>query len=136
MPDFDHVAILVRDLSAARAYWTDVVGMPVAREPDMSAFGLEGVFLGTGRGQIELYTILDQERLDAELGGAETRLDHVALLTEDLDGAVAGLRAEGATLVHPSTGAPLDGPTELGGAHHVWTNPASTRGVKLQVTQP
>lgn len=132
---FDHVAILVRDLPAARRYWTEVIGLPVAREPDLSPLGLDGVFLGTGRGQVELYTILDPDRLDAELGmEQESRLDHVALVADDLDGTIDRLKGTGVRFRHPGTMAPQEGPIEAGGVRHAWTAAPWGPGAHLQVS--
>lgn len=133
-PALDHVAILVRDLAAARAHWTEVVGLPVAREPDLSGLGLDGVFLGTGRGQIELYTILDAEVLDAALGGADARMDHIALVAPDLEGTAAALTGDGASLRHPGTLQPTEEPIDAGGTRHVWSDGADAGRVPLQVT--
>ncbi|HEY3143750.1 MAG TPA: VOC family protein [Acidimicrobiales bacterium] len=84
-----HVSINVDDVGSALRFYTDVLGL-VARS-DRPDFGFDGAWLDAGGQQVHLI----DAKPPAGLG------QHFALLVEDLDAAVAELRADGVDVSDP-----------------------------------
>jgi len=85
-----HVALRVRDLPAAAAFYRDTFGMRVVWEPDP-----DNVYLSSGTDNLALHAASDVAE-----GGA---LDHLGFLVdtpEDVHAAAAALRARGVPIVH------------------------------------
>lgn len=129
----DHVGVLVPDLAAATAFARDVLGLG---EP-VTAFeapehGLAGAFFAMGDAKLELFTLEDPgDRLPA---GVPARIDHVATLVDDLDAEQERLTARGVRFTGPG-GEPVEAPVEVRGRRHLWTDPATSGGYGLQLTQ-
>lgn len=131
---FDHVGVLVADLSAARAFARDVLGLgdPV-REAEIAEHGLDVAFFALGEGRLELFTMADApDRLG---GGEPARIDHVAVLVDDLDAEQARLAAHGVRFTGPRRPDHVEAPTDMRGARHLWTDPATSGGFRLQLTE-
>src|SRR2546423_15117584 len=82
-----HVAICVRDEDEALAFYRDALGCSVLPRPD---FGFGGYWLDAGGQQVHLMQSDDPA----------TGSHHFAIRVDDLDAAVADLRARGVD-VHP-----------------------------------
>ena len=80
-----HVAICVRDAAEAVTFYTDVLGLTVLDRPD---FGFGGYWLDAGGQQVHL-----MESESSHSGG-----DHFAIRVDDLEEAVAHIRASGVTV--------------------------------------
>lgn len=127
-----HVGLLVRDLESASAQWTSRFDLDVVRTFEAPDYALRAVFLGISGGAVELYTIDDADVLDAALGSAAAKLDHVALAL----GAAAGDEAlTGCTIRGPGRPEPIDTPIILGDSRHVWTQPPGIE-VLIQLITP
>jgi catechol 2,3-dioxygenase-like lactoylglutathione lyase family enzyme len=134
--EFDHAGYLVRDVEAAVAQTQRALGLPVVRTLELPQYGISAVFLGQGTGTLEIFTIEDAELREPRLGGEERRLDHLAFRVADIDALSESLRAAGALFSGPDRRGEVAVPLELGGARHLWTLPASTAGIALQLIQP
>ena len=84
-----HVSINVTDTSAARDFYVDVLGFTELARPD---FGFAGAWLQVGEQQLHLL----------ELPMPEHKGQHFAPAVDDLDSAVALLRARGVEVGDPS----------------------------------
>jgi glyoxylase I family protein len=84
-----HVSINVRDVSAARAFYVDVLGL--TERADRPDFHFDGAWLDAGSQQVHL--------IQAEV--PPDRGQHFALAVTDLDGAVAELRGRGLRVTDP-----------------------------------
>src|SRR5262252_4471343 len=84
-----HVSINVRDVSAARAFYVDVLGL--TERADRPDFNFDGAWLDAGSQQVHL--------IQAEV--PPDRGQHFALAVTDLDGAVAELRGRGLRVTDP-----------------------------------
>lgn len=85
-----HVSINVDDVPAAVRFYTEVLGLtPRADRPD---FGFDGAWLDAGDQQVHLIAARSPENLG----------QHFAVLVDDLDAAVAEIRARGVTVSDPS----------------------------------
>ena len=134
--EIDHVGVLVADLEQAKAFARDVLalGDPVA-EFEASEHGLAGAFFGLGDGRLELFTLAEAApgRLP---DGRPGIIDHIAVRVADLDAERDRLAAAGVRFTGPSTPDPIDTPVELRGARHLWTDPATSGGYRLQLIEP
>lgn len=132
----DHVGVLVGDLAGAKAFARDVLGLgEPATEFEAPEHGLAGAFFGMGEARLELFTISPPgDRTLPE--GAPAVLDHIAVRVDDLDAEQERLGAMGVRFTGPTTSEPLDASIELRGSRHLWTDPATSGGYRLQLVQP
>ena len=84
-----HVSINVRDVDAALAFYTDVLGCSV--RPDRPDFGFGGAWLDVGGQQVHLI----------EGDPPPAKGQHFAVQVADMDAAVAELRGRGVTVSDP-----------------------------------
>lgn len=133
---FDHVAVLVPDLDAACAFARDTLGLgaPV-REFTAPEHGLAGAFFAfAGGGQLEVFT-LDGATAGRLPDGAPGVLDHVAVQVDDLEGERDRLAATGVSFTGPQRPDAVTEPVELGPARHLWTDPVTSGGVRVQLIE-
>lgn len=130
---FDHVGILVADLDAACAFARDVLGLGEPTEIRNDEYGLSAAFFSLGTGRIELLRFDEPgERLPA---GQTVRIDHVAVEVDDLDAESERLGAHGVRFTGPLSPEEVEAPVEMRGRRHLWTNPETSGGWRLQLTQ-
>ena len=127
----DHIAIVVKDLEATIALYTETLGFyPVYRET-IADQGVEAVGLQAGESIIELLRPLDDDSPIAKYrGDAETRLHHTAYRVDDIEAKLADLKARGVRLIdeHPRNGAH--------GNRIAFLHPKSTQGVLIELCEP
>jgi len=127
----DHIAIVVRDLDAAIALYTQTLGLrPLYRET-IADQGVEAVGLEAGDCVIELLRPLDPQSPIARFrGDSESKLHHTAYRVKDIGVALADLRAQGVRLIdeQPRKGAH--------GNRIAFIHPKSTGGVLIELCQP
>ena len=127
----DHIAIVVKDLDATIALYTETLGFyPVYRET-IEDQGVEAVGLQAGESIIELLRPLDEESAIAKYrGDADTRLHHTAYRVDDIEAKLAELKAKGVRLIdeHARNGAH--------GNRIAFLHPKSTQGVLIELCQP
>jgi len=80
-----HIALRTPDFSRAKAFYTEILGLPVAAEMP----GRECVFIDIGGTTIELTGAKDQEP------GAPGAFAHLAFQVDDVDATWAELKAKG-----------------------------------------
>lgn len=93
-----HVCILARDLAETRAFYGDVLGLPVKFDflRDGRPFGF---YLDAGgRTNVEVF-----ERAEASAMPA-ARIDHLCLEVEDIDAAVGHVRGKGVAITDKKLG--------------------------------
>lgn len=127
----DHIAIVVKDLEATIALYTETLGFfPVYRET-IEDQGVEAVGLQAGESVIELLRPLDERSPIAKFrGDADTRLHHTAYRVDDIEAKLADLKAKGVRLIdeRPRKGAH--------GNLIAFLHPKSTQGVLVELCQP
>ena len=91
----EHTAVAYRDTNAAAKWFCDVLGFEVALEAVHPAHGVNLYFLKdpAGKGMIEIIPMPQSD--DDRLGDIPTAHVHLAFDVEDMEEAVAGLRAKG-----------------------------------------
>lgn len=125
----DHVGIAVADADAATAFYRERLGLQVAHVEHVASQQVRAHFLPAGECLLEL--------LEATAPGSpiarflEKRgpgLHHVALAVDDIDGALAELRAAGVRLIDE---------TPRQGVHGLvaFIHPKATNGLMIEVLQ-
>ena len=126
----DHVAIVVRDLDATVALYTETLGFSRVYQEIVSDQGVEAVGLRTGDAVIELLRPLSEDSPIARFrGDAATRLHHTAYRVDDLRAELARLKSAGVRLIdeEPRRGAH--------GNTIAFLHPKSTGGVLIELCQ-
>ena len=127
-PSIHHIAIVVRDLDTALAFYRDALGLEMTERREVPEEGVEIAFLPAGEGEIELLRPLDTESGVARfLEKRGEGLHHVCLAVEDVEAAMEQLREGGAQLLSEE---PL---VNKHGTRYVFVHPKSAHGVLLEL---
>jgi len=124
----DHVAIIVRNLDEALAFYRDALGLDVTERRDVPEEGVEVASLPLAQSRIELVQPLSDEGGVARfLEKRGEGLHHICLVVDDIVGAMEQLREAGADLItdEPQVGAD--------GTRYVFIHPKSAHGVLLEL---
>jgi methylmalonyl-CoA epimerase len=127
----DHVAIVVKDLEATVALYTQTLGFQQIYREIVADQGIEAVGLAAGDSVIELLRPLDESSPIAKYrGDAATKLHHTAYRVDDIVARIAELKANGVRMIdeHPRKGAH--------GNLIAFLHPKSTAGVLIELCQP
>lgn len=123
-----HIAIVVRDLDVALAFYRDGLGLEMTERREVPEEGVEIAFLPAGEGEIELLQPLDEESGVARfLKKRGEGLHHVCLAVEDVEAAMERLRATGAQLLSEEPR------VNVHGTRYVFVHPKSAHGVLLEL---
>ena len=126
----DHIALVVADLEATIALYTQTLGFSFVYRETVSDQGIEAVGLRSGDSIIELLRPLDEASpIAAFRGAAATKLHHTAYRVDDIAAELARLRAVGVRLIDE---------TPRRGAHGntiAFLHPKSTGGVLIELCQ-
>ena len=126
----DHIAIVVQDLDAALGVYHDVLGLPLERVEEVPAEKVKVAFLPVGDGQLEL---LEPTGPDSPIAKHIERrgpgLHHVCLRVDDIEAAMADLKAQGFRLLseEPQPGAH--------GCRICFVHPKASGGVLLELSE-
>ena len=97
-----HVAVLVKNLEAASATFQHNFGFPLESRYEMPQFNVRNVFLTVGGAALELLSPIDPDaEPGARLAQVGEGLYHLVLRVDDLDAALADLRAKGIKVSDP-----------------------------------
>jgi methylmalonyl-CoA/ethylmalonyl-CoA epimerase len=119
----DHVGYVVDDLDGARAFLTGVLGFAVDREVSVPG-RVRAVVLSQGGNSIELMDIAEARATGVPPESLPR--DHVALEVENLDEAVAQLRAAGVETTRPEA-------SSSGSTRSYFTKPETSYGIAYQL---
>jgi methylmalonyl-CoA/ethylmalonyl-CoA epimerase len=126
----DHIGVAVRGLDEALQFYRDALGLDVSATVDVPTEQVRAVFVPVGTASIELLEATSPESPIAR--AIERRgegLHHVTLAVDDLQAALAQLKARGVRLIDE---------TPRPGAHNsrvAFVHPSSTGGVLLELKQ-
>lgn len=126
----DHIAIVVADLEATLAIYTQSLGFEQIYRERIADQGVEAVGLQAGESTIELLRPLDESSPIARFRGeAASKLHHTAYRVDDLVAEIAVLQARGIRMIdeRPRKGAH--------GNLIAFIHPASTAGVLVELCQ-
>ena len=127
--EFDHAGVATDDADALAAIYETAFDIPVAHEETFD--GLRVVFLDLGNGYFELLEPLPDAdgAIAGYLDSNGPGLHHIALATDDIEGALADARAAGIELIDES-------PRPGAWGHEVaFCHPKSTGGVLVEFVQ-
>jgi methylmalonyl-CoA epimerase len=100
LTEIDHLAIAVRDLDAAIAWYEDVFGATVAHREVVESDGVEEALLAVAESYIQLLTpIRDDSPVAGFLEKRGEGIHHVGYRVDDVAQALDALRAQGARLI-------------------------------------
>ncbi len=94
---FDHAGIATEDATALATLYTDLFGLEVAHEERFD--GMCVVFLEVGDGYLELLEPLESGTIARYLEDNGSGIHHLALATDDLEGALETVHKAGVRLV-------------------------------------
>ena len=126
----DHVAVVVSDLEAALALYTQTLGFRIAYRETIADQGVEVVGLDAGDSIVELLRPLaENSPLVRYRGDAPTKLHHTAYQVEDLQAELDRLRSAGIRLIdeRPRRGAH--------GNLVAFIHPSATAGVLIELCE-
>jgi methylmalonyl-CoA/ethylmalonyl-CoA epimerase len=126
----DHVGIAVENLEATIAVYTDILGLELHGTETVEEQKVKTAFLPLGETEIELLATTDPEGPIGKFIAAKGQgIQHLAFRVEDIDAALAELKAKGVRLIDekPRYGA--------GGARIAFLHPKSTNGVLVELCE-
>jgi methylmalonyl-CoA/ethylmalonyl-CoA epimerase len=128
----EHVGVVVDNVAEAKVFLGDVLGLEFHREVELPDRGVKAAFFKSGSIQIEVIECINAESRSRRLGpdGTMARIEHIAILVDDLAGHLDQLRASGVRTVPPEP--PY---TVTPGRTWVMTDPETTDGVMYQIIQ-
>ena len=127
----DHVGIAVGDLTASLAFFKDVLGLHVESSEDVAPQRVRATFLNAGQSTLEMLEATSPDSAIAkfiEKRGAG--MHHVALRVDDIDAALAHLKARGIRLIDETARPGAEG------AMVAFIHPSAAHGVLVELKQP
>jgi len=126
----DHIGIAVKDLAAALAFYRDALGLDVEPPEDVASQHVRAHFVPVGESKLELLEATSPESAIAKY--IEKRgpgIHHITLRVDDIDAAVAQLKARGARLIDDQ---PREGAE---GSRIAFVHPGAAHGVLVELKQ-
>src|SRR6056297_3320228 len=126
----DHIGIAVNDISQAKAFWTDVLGLPFEGDETVAEQKVKTAFFPVGESEVEL---LESTAADGPIAKYIEKkgqgIQHVAFGVENIEAALSELKEKGIRLIDetPRKGA--------GGAKIAFLHPKSTNGVLAELCE-
>lgn len=124
----DHLGIAVKDLAEATKAW-EALGFRVEGLHEVPSEKVRAAFLPVGESQLELLEPSQPDSVIARFLERRAGLHHICFLVDDLDGALAQLKARGVPLLDetPRVGA--------GGCRVAFVHPRGTGGVLVELKE-
>lgn len=126
----EHIAIATDDLDRDAPFWRHVLNIPHRTTEEVATEGVTTEIYDTGRGKVELLSELGEDSPIHKFMEKRGRgIHHFCLEVDNLDEAMAELKANGIRLVsdEPSTGAE--------GYRIIFVHPESAGGVLVELAQ-
>ena len=126
----DHLGIAVNSIDQAKAFWSEVLGLSFEGDETVAEQKVTTAFFPVGESEVEL---LESTAPDGPVAKyIEKRgqgIQHVAFRVEDIEAALAELKAKGVRLIDekPRIGA--------GGAKIAFLHPKDTHGVLVELCE-
>jgi len=126
----DHVAIAVKDLDGALAFYRDVLGLPVGGVERVEDQVVDVAFVGEEPGRIELISPFKPDTAVAKfLEKRGEGLHHIAVRVRDIDATLAELKTKGVPLIDSVAR------TGAHGTRVAFVHPKGARGVLLELVE-
>lgn len=126
----DHVGIAVEKIDASLPVWEGLMGIPLSGTEEVVEQKVRTAFLPIGDSEIELLESTDPEGpIGKFLAARGQGVQHLAFRVDDIDAALAELKARGVRLIDetPRYGA--------GGARIAFLHPKATGGVLIELCE-
>ena len=126
----DHIGIAVTDIAAALAFYRDALGLDVQTPEEVATQEVRAHFIPVGEAALELLeATADSSPIAKYVARRGAGLHHVTLRVDDLEAALARLKARGVRLIdeRPRPGAH--------GSLVAFIHPSSAHGVLVELTQ-
>jgi methylmalonyl-CoA/ethylmalonyl-CoA epimerase len=126
----DHLGIAVNSIDNGKNFWTDILGLAFAGSETVAEQKVTTAFFPVGESEVEL---LESTAPDGPIAKYIEKkgegIQHVAFRVEDIEAALAELKAKGVRLIDekPRIGA--------GGAKIAFLHPKATSGVLVELCQ-
>ena len=126
----DHIGIAVKDLGAALAFYRDALGLEIEAPEEVASQRVRAHFVEVGEAKLEL---LEATAADSPIAKYVDKrgpgLHHITLRVDDIEAALAQLKAHGARLIdeRPRPGAE--------GSLVAFVHPSSAHGVLVELKQ-
>lgn len=124
----DHLGIAVPDMEQALTAWR-ALGFELADTHEVPTEKVRAAFLPVGESRLELLEPTDPDSVIGRFLQKRAGLHHVCVLVEDIDAALAELKAKGVALLDQS---PRPG---AGGSRVAFIHPRAAGGVLLELKQ-
>jgi GTPase len=127
----DHIGIAVADLAAALAFYRDALGLEIEAPEEVATQRVRAHFIPAGEGALELLeATADDSPIAKYVAKRGPGLHHITLRVEDIDAALAQLKARGVRLIDevPRPGAHA--------SRVAFIHPASAHGVLVELKEP
>lgn len=124
---FDHAGIATDDTGSLATLYVDCFGLEIAHEEEFD--GLRVVFLECGSGYFELLEPLEEGTISRYLENEGSGIHHLALATDDLEGALERARGHDVALIdeEPRPGA--------WGHSVAFLHPSDTGGILIELVE-
>ena len=124
----DHLGIAVKDMAEAKQAY-EALGFKIEAEHDVPSEKVKAAFITVGESHLELLEPTDPSSPIAKFLEKRSGLHHICLLVDDIEKAMAEMKAGGAQLLDevPRIGA--------GGCRVAFIHPSSAAGVLLELKQ-
>ena len=124
----NHIAIVATDLDEATGFWADALGLPVSRVADVPDEAVRVAFLPVGESNIELLQpTSDDSGVARYLQKRGPGMHHICLEVDELDVALAQLKAANVPLIHEEPRVGHDN------TRYVFIHPKGTGGVLVEL---
>lgn len=125
----NHVAILVKDIDTALAFWRDQLGLKLDHVEDVPSQSSKVGFMPVGDGEVELVQPTDTDSgLAKFLEKRGEGMHHLCIEVEDIHGMLARLKEKGVRLINEE-------PISLPGRLMAFIHPKSANGVLVELYQ-
>jgi methylmalonyl-CoA/ethylmalonyl-CoA epimerase len=127
----DHIGIAVEDIDSSLRLWRDVFQLQLAHREVVEEQGVEAVLLDVGENHIELLAPLGPDTpVGKFLAKKGPGMHHVAYQVDDIDTALAALKAAGMALIdeQPRVG--------IRSSRVAFLHPRGSAGVLTEIVEP
>ena len=125
----NHIAIVVSDLDASLQAYHELLGLPIGDRKVMPEQQVEVAFLPAGDSQIELITPITEDSGVAKyLARRGEGIHHICLEVDDVEAALAEMKAKGVQLINQET-------IEAAEGRAFFLHPKGTHGVLIELLE-
>jgi methylmalonyl-CoA epimerase len=126
----DHIGIAVRSLDEALAFFSDALGLRCIGRETVTEQGVRVALLPVGESRLELLEPIDEDSpVGRFLSKRGEGIHHICLMVDDIDSALADLRARNVRLVDETPRCGVEG------RKIAFLHPASSHGVLIELVE-